>query len=148
NAATTLTTAASVSAALVARLTIRPTSRVAWPSANSTPGRRSVYGHKSGTVHYSDETHPAYVAPAEAAKHPGAIRHRVDDRLYASAGLDFPVCAGRHSKHDDRCCRHRNCRLPDGRLLLCPVAALRGQPEVGEDAGRRCGEGCMGGTQG
>ena len=63
------------------------------------------------------------------------------------AALAFPVCAGRHSNHDNGCRRDRNRCLSDGRLLLRPVAALRGQPEVREDAGRRCGEGCMEGTQ-
>src|SRR5262249_4243816 len=61
--------------------------------------------------------------------------------------LDFLVCAGRHSDHDNGCRRDRSRCLPDERLLLRPVAALRGQPEVIEGAGQRCWKGCLESTQ-
>lgn len=75
-------------------------------------------------------------------KHPAVLSNGL-----RGAALAFPVCAGRHSNHDNGRCSDRNRCLPAGRLLLRSVAALRGQPEVSEGTGQRCRERCMESTQ-
>src|SRR5262249_59205371 len=74
-------------------------------------------------------------------------RHRIRKYGLRGAALAFPSVQVDTQKHDNGCRPDRNRCRPGARLLLRPVAALRGEPEVSEDAGRWCGEGCMEGTQ-
>lgn len=102
---------------------------------------------QSGRTHQSDRA--VDKASGTAAKHRSDVIMASSIPPYGlrGAALAFPICAGRHSSHDNGRCSDRNRCLPAGRLLLRSVAALRGQPEVSEGTGQRCRERCMESTQ-
>jgi len=96
---------------------------------------------------------PRHPARAGSGRGTEALVLQADQRLQGprraprGAALAFPVWAGRHSNHANGYRPDRNRCRPGARLLLRPVAALRGQPEDGKDAGRWCGEVRLEGAQ-